>query len=102
MGLERSLERKAPWFSGLWAEALGYMRKDHSLAEAALGIAGMLKKGEIAEAERIYRTQIQPQLFKRRAGNFSDAETDSTQLKAMISSGIYPKSMCEEIERNLK
>lgn len=102
MSLEQSFEQKAPWFSSLWVNSLAYMRKDHSLIEATLGVSRMLRNGEISEAERIYREQILPQLHKRHAGNFLDAETDSTQIRAMISSGMYPTSLCEEIDRNLK
>lgn len=86
------------WFSGAWAEATGYWRKDHSLAESILGLSHMIADGQIEEATRVYKTELLPQLIRRRSGDFRDAETDSTQVKAMIESGQFPSDLCDELE----
>lgn len=93
---ENAQTSRPDWFSGCWTEALNFAPRSHATLEAALGLGRLIEEGNIVEARRLYDTQIFPVIILLRMNPQMETELDSSQLQAMIQSGLYPEDLCEE------
>lgn len=87
------------WLLGCWTEACNQSDRTHSLLEAVLGLARMVDAGDVVEARRLHDEQVRPEMIRMQLSPGATGEKDSTQLLAMIDSGLYPEDLCAEAVR---
>lgn len=87
------------WYLNLLGQGCTVGKEHHDILEAVLGVGRLLNEdpdSAFLQTQEVLSTIV---LYRQHPG--LPSEQDSTQLKAMLASGLYPDALCQRVRKIL-